>query len=83
MVDSAQKSVYSINLYIVLDFENIIKNLCLPLLAKKRIFDIMDLRKLNEYELYNEDIDKLSIIKKIELLTLTLILRKCSIILKF
>ena len=52
---------------LLLDFENIIKNLCLPLLAKKRIFDIMDLRKLNEYELYNEDIDKLSIIKKIEL----------------
>ena len=46
---------------LLIDFENIIKNLCLPLLAKKRIFDIMDLRKLNE------DIDKLSIIKKIEL----------------
>ena len=53
---------------LLIDFENIIKNLCLPLLAKKRIFDIMDLRKLNEYELPNEDKDKLSLIKKIELL---------------
>ena len=52
---------------LLIDFENIIKNLCLPLLIKKRIFGIMDLRKLNEYEFYNEDIDKLSLIKKIEL----------------
>jgi len=52
---------------LLLDFENIIKNLCIPLIAKERVFDIMDLRKLNEYSLYNEDIDKLSIIKNIEL----------------
>ena len=53
---------------LLLDFENIIKNLCVPLIAKERVFDIMDLRKLNEYELYNsEDIDKVSIIKNIEL----------------
>jgi len=52
---------------LLLDFENIIKNLCVPLIAKERVFDIMDLRKLNEYSLYNEDIDKLSIIKNIEL----------------
>jgi len=45
----------------------VIKNLCVPLIAKERVFDIMDLRKLNEYSLYNEDIDKLSIIKNIEL----------------
>ena len=52
---------------LLLDFENIIKNLCVPLIAKERVFDIMNLRKLNEYGLYNEDIDKLSIIKNIEL----------------
>jgi len=52
---------------LLLDFENIIKNLCVPLIAKERVFDIMDLRKLNVYSLYNEDIDKLSIIKNIEL----------------
>ena len=52
---------------LLLDFENIIKNLCVPLIAKERVFDIMNLRKLNEYGLYNKDIDKLSIIKNIEL----------------
>ena len=53
---------------LILDFENIIKNLCVPLIAKERVFDLMDLRKLNEYGLYNkEDIDKISIIKNIEL----------------
>ena len=53
---------------LILDFENIIKNLCVPLIAKEKVFDLMDLRKLNEYELYNnEDIDKISIIKNIEL----------------
>ena len=53
---------------LILDFENIIKNLCIPLIAKERVFDLIDLRKLNEYELYNnEDIDKLSIIKDIKL----------------
>ena len=53
---------------LILDFENIIKNLCVPLIAKEKVFDLMDLRKLNEYGLYNnEDIDKISIIKNIEL----------------
>ena len=33
---------------LILDFENIIKNLCVPLIAKERVFDLMDLRKLNE-----------------------------------
>ena len=53
---------------LLFDFENIIKNLCVPLIAKERLVHIMSLRKLNEYELYNsEDIDKVSIIKNIEL----------------
>ena len=53
---------------LILDFENIIKNLCVPLIAKEKVFDIMNIRKLNEYESYkNEYIDELSIIKNIEL----------------
>jgi len=53
---------------LILDYENIIKNLCVSLIAKERVFDIMDLSKLNEYELYNsKDIDKISITKNIEL----------------
>ena len=53
---------------LLFDFENIIKNLCVPLIAKERLVHIMGLRKLNEYELYNNKyIDELPINKKIEL----------------
>ena len=53
---------------LIFDFENIIKNLCVPLIAKEKIFHIMDLRKLNEYELYNnKNIDELPFNKNIEL----------------